>query len=244
MASSDSARVGERDAGFVPIHRLEIARVDNDPSLPENGRIDFVMRRLVTSMAGRIVAVAARPMFLHDGRTRAGPPFPCLPARHARRFPPPHAVAAVAREHRRRAKRAALPAQQAGDAAPAIRQSPSSTPGRSWPMCSPSIRSASPTKGISARNGASVDPRAAALIGYQLNPGVASSAHLAFHVDDAVGAPASAVVPKAMRVQSVPGQGELPQPFETSEEITARVEWNALKPARCGRRSWRSAASS
>lgn len=70
----------------------------------------------------------------------------------------------------------------------------------------------------------------AALIGYQLNPGVASSAHLAFHVDDAVGAPASAVVPKGMRVQSVPGQGELPQPFETSEEITARVEWNALRP--------------
>jgi Baseplate J-like protein len=35
---------GERDAGFVPIHRLEIARADNDPSLPENGRIDFVMR--------------------------------------------------------------------------------------------------------------------------------------------------------------------------------------------------------
>ena len=35
---------GERDAGFVPIHRLEIARADNDPSLPENGRIDFVMK--------------------------------------------------------------------------------------------------------------------------------------------------------------------------------------------------------
>jgi hypothetical protein len=34
---------GERDAGFVPIHRLEIARVDNDPSLPENGRIDFLV---------------------------------------------------------------------------------------------------------------------------------------------------------------------------------------------------------
>jgi hypothetical protein len=69
-----------------------------------------------------------------------------------------------------------------------------------------------------------------ALIGYQLNPGVASSTHLAFHVDDAAGAPASAVVPMGMRAQSVPGQGELPQPFETSEEITARVEWNALRP--------------
>jgi hypothetical protein len=35
---------GERDAGFLPVHRLEIARADNDPSLPENGRIDFVVK--------------------------------------------------------------------------------------------------------------------------------------------------------------------------------------------------------
>lgn len=35
---------GELDAGYVAIHRLEIARVDNDPSLPENGRIDFVLK--------------------------------------------------------------------------------------------------------------------------------------------------------------------------------------------------------
>ena len=70
----------------------------------------------------------------------------------------------------------------------------------------------------------------ASLIGYQLNPGVAANAHLAFQVDDAVGAPGSATVPRGMRVQSVPGQGELPQPFETTETITARVEWNALRP--------------
>lgn len=35
---------GEVDAGYLAIHRLEIARVDNDPSQPENGRIDFVMK--------------------------------------------------------------------------------------------------------------------------------------------------------------------------------------------------------
>jgi hypothetical protein len=35
---------GEREGGVVPIHRLEIARADNDRSLPENGRIDFVMK--------------------------------------------------------------------------------------------------------------------------------------------------------------------------------------------------------
>jgi hypothetical protein len=31
-------------------------------------------------------------------------------------------------------------------------------------------------------------------------------------------------------VQSVPGQNELPQTFETSHDITARVDWNDLRP--------------
>lgn len=70
----------------------------------------------------------------------------------------------------------------------------------------------------------------AGLIGYQLSPGVAASTHLAFEVDDAVGAPKVASVAKGMRVQSVPGQGELPQTFETSDSITARVEWNGINP--------------
>jgi hypothetical protein len=35
---------GELDAGFISIHRLEIARANNDPSLPENGRIEFVVK--------------------------------------------------------------------------------------------------------------------------------------------------------------------------------------------------------
>lgn len=34
---------GEFDAGKITFDRLEIARLDNDPSLPENGKIDFVM---------------------------------------------------------------------------------------------------------------------------------------------------------------------------------------------------------
>jgi hypothetical protein len=34
---------GETDAGIIKVDRLEIVRLDNDPSLPENGRIDFVM---------------------------------------------------------------------------------------------------------------------------------------------------------------------------------------------------------
>ncbi len=34
---------GETDAGMIKVDRLEIARLDNDPSLPENGRIEFLM---------------------------------------------------------------------------------------------------------------------------------------------------------------------------------------------------------
>ena len=70
----------------------------------------------------------------------------------------------------------------------------------------------------------------ARLIGYELGPGVAASAYLAFVVDTAARAPASAVVAQGTKVQSVPGQNELPQTFEVSADITARVEWNALKP--------------
>lgn len=67
-------------------------------------------------------------------------------------------------------------------------------------------------------------------IGYELKPGVAATAHLAFTVEDAPGSPGSAIVPAGTRVQSIPGQGELPQTFETSEEITAKAEWNILRP--------------
>jgi hypothetical protein len=34
---------GEIDQGFVPMYRLEIARLDNDPSAQENGKLEFVM---------------------------------------------------------------------------------------------------------------------------------------------------------------------------------------------------------
>ena len=35
---------GERESGVLPIGALEIARLDNDPSLPENGRLELDMR--------------------------------------------------------------------------------------------------------------------------------------------------------------------------------------------------------
>jgi hypothetical protein len=73
-------------------------------------------------------------------------------------------------------------------------------------------------------------------IGYELNPGLAASTYLAFRIEDrppppGMGPPISqCAVPKGTRVQSMPGQGELPQTFETGAELVARPEWNALRP--------------
>jgi len=67
-------------------------------------------------------------------------------------------------------------------------------------------------------------------IGYELNPGVAASVYLAFSIEDAMGAPGLADIPAGSKVQSVPPQGQLPQTFETSADISARAGWNALKP--------------
>lgn len=66
----------------------------------------------------------------------------------------------------------------------------------------------------------------ARLIGYRLKPGVAASVYLAFTME----AGAQGEIPAGTRAQSLPGPGELPQPFETAEKIIARAEWNELKP--------------
>jgi len=68
-------------------------------------------------------------------------------------------------------------------------------------------------------------------IGYELGPGVSASTWLAFTLDDSPGSPREVTIPAATRAQSLPSKIELPQSFETAEEILARPEWNTLKPA-------------
>lgn len=82
----------------------------------------------------------------------------------------------------------------------------------------------------------------ARLVGYVPRPGVAASVHLAYTVEGAapsffdagrttsVKKEPSVTIPAGARVQSIPGPGELPQTFETSEELDARASWNKLKP--------------
>lgn len=68
------------------------------------------------------------------------------------------------------------------------------------------------------------------LTGYEPAPGLAASTHLAFTLEEAVGTPEQLRLEAGLRVQSMPGPGELPQTFETVEAIDARPEWNAMRP--------------
>jgi hypothetical protein len=66
-------------------------------------------------------------------------------------------------------------------------------------------------------------------IGYEPRPGVAASAYLAFTVEDGPGAAEAVPIPAGTRAQSSPEGDQLPQTFETTEELIAHPEWNALR---------------
>ena len=83
----------------------------------------------------------------------------------------------------------------------------------------------------------------AELVGYTLRPGVSASAYLAYTLDKPIAVPALlekpqlappppdplVTIPQGSRAQSIPGPGELPQSFETSDDLTARFAWNDLQ---------------
>lgn len=66
----------------------------------------------------------------------------------------------------------------------------------------------------------------ARLTGYRPRPGVAASVDLAFTLE-----PKQEVeIPRGTRVQSLPQPGKLPQSYETTGPISARADWNAMRP--------------
>lgn len=71
-------------------------------------------------------------------------------------------------------------------------------------------------------------------VGYAPGRGRAASALLTFTLDDSPGSPRVVPVPRGTRVASLPGPGQLPQTYETTEDLQARPEWNAV-PARSSR---------
>ncbi|MBW2636493.1 MAG: putative baseplate assembly protein [Deltaproteobacteria bacterium] len=68
----------------------------------------------------------------------------------------------------------------------------------------------------------------ARLVGYKLRPGVSSSVFLAYTIDQ--NTKGETTIPAGSRAQSIPGPDELPQSFETGEDLKARAKWNNLKP--------------
>lgn len=67
-------------------------------------------------------------------------------------------------------------------------------------------------------------------IGYRAQPALSASTYLAFVVDESAGMPTQVTVPAWTQVMSVPSGTKLPQIFETSSELTARVGLNKLVP--------------
>jgi hypothetical protein len=65
-------------------------------------------------------------------------------------------------------------------------------------------------------------------VGYERAPGRAAATWLQFALEDGVGAPTEVPVPTGTKVASLPGPGQLPQTFETTEDMTARPEWSAI----------------
>lgn len=70
----------------------------------------------------------------------------------------------------------------------------------------------------------------ARLIGYELAPAKAAAVHLAFEAEIHDAPQDTLEYPPGLQVRSVPHDGELPQLFETVEPLTARAEWNAMRP--------------
>ena len=73
----------------------------------------------------------------------------------------------------------------------------------------------------------------ARLVGYTLRPGVAATVYLAYTIDEDRSVtppkPTATTILQGSAVQSVPGPGELPQTFETSDDLGARSDWNNLQ---------------
>jgi len=67
-------------------------------------------------------------------------------------------------------------------------------------------------------------------ISYIPKPGVAAGSWFSFLTEESPGAPTEAKVENGTRVQSIPGQDEKAQIFETIEEILAKTKWNKIRP--------------
>jgi predicted phage baseplate assembly protein len=80
----------------------------------------------------------------------------------------------------------------------------------------------------------------ARLVGYERRPGLGSSVWLHYTLDSNTSG--EVTIPAGAQVQTVPGPGELPQTFETSDKLVARAAWNRLGVRRTEPTRWNAVA--
>ena len=68
----------------------------------------------------------------------------------------------------------------------------------------------------------------ARLTGYRLRPGLGASAYLAYTLQANPAKVTAVVIPKGSQAMSVPGPGQQPQAFETTDDLPAQQPWNTL----------------
>ena len=68
----------------------------------------------------------------------------------------------------------------------------------------------------------------ARLTGYRLRPGLGASAHLSYTLQVNPAKVTSVVIGQGARAMSVPGPGQQPQAYETSDDLYAQQTWNTL----------------
>ena len=68
----------------------------------------------------------------------------------------------------------------------------------------------------------------ARLTGYRLRPGLGASAYLAYTLQVNPAKVTAVVIPKGSQAMSVPGPGQQPQAFETTDDLHAQQPWNTL----------------
>jgi predicted phage baseplate assembly protein len=68
----------------------------------------------------------------------------------------------------------------------------------------------------------------ARLTGYRLRPGLGASAYLSYTLQVNPAKVTSVVIGKGARAMSVPGPGQQPQAYETSDDLYAQQTWNTL----------------
>ena len=114
-------------------------------------------------------------------------------------------------------------------ARPTTRSSPSSMPWASVARRAHLLPGAHRQRGL-PRHGdrAALGARTGRAIGYELSPGVAATTWLSVEVVPAPGGIDTFTIKAGTSAQSIPGPGELPQVFETVEEIVARPGWNSI----------------